>query len=229
MITARSNTKLKNSELVQEFFYEGEEGFIEKVISFNELMMRYGSAVREVKTKFEILNDELSLTRDASPIETIQSRIKKPLSIAKKLKKLGKPATIAAIEENLNDVAGVRVICSFINDIYKIAEMFSRQDDITIIEIKDYIKNPKPNGYRSYHMIIEVPVFFSDGKCPMRVEIQIRTVAMDFWASLEHQIRYKKDGTDLKDIIEDLKECADIIAHTDTRMLEIKKRIESRV
>lgn len=194
---------------------------------FDILMMRYESAIREVRTKLEILNDELSLVGDNSPISSISSRRKKPLSIYEKLIKQDNEITLDSIEENLNDVAGIRVICSFVDDIYKVARMLVQQDDITLIEVKDYIKGPKPNGYRSYHMIVEVPVFFATEKRPMRVEVQIRTVAMDFWASLEHQMRYKKDIPQYKteEIAKELKACADTIADTDMRMLAIREKI----
>ena len=204
----------KNLELLRQFR------------EFNRLMMRYRSAIREVTTKLEVLNDELSLEGDRNPIESIQSRIKKPESIAEKLQKMGKELTIESIEENLNDVAGIRVICPFIEDIYKVADMLTRQDDIHIVRVKDYIRNPKENGYRSYHLIVEVPVFFSECKKPMRVEVQIRTVAMNFWASLEHQMRYKKHIPNHEEITRELKECADNITRTDERMQSIKRTIE---
>lgn len=204
----------KNLELLRQFR------------EFNRLMMRYRSAIREVTTKLEVLNDELSLEGDRNPIESIQSRIKKPESIAEKLQKMGKELTIESIEENLNDVAGIRVICPFIEDIYKVADMLTRQDDIRIVRVKDYIRNPKENGYRSYHLIVEVPVFFSECKKPMRVEVQIRTVAMNFWASLEHQMRYKKHIPNQEEITRELKECADTITRTDERMQSIKRTIE---
>ena len=136
----------------------------------------------------------------------------------------GFPVSLESIEENLNDVAGIRVICSFLDDIYNVADMLKAQDDLKVIQIKDYIKNPKPNGYRSYHMIVEVPVFFSNEKRPMRVEIQIRTVAMDFWATLEHRIKYKQDIPNQDEIIEELKQCADTISQTDERMLSIREK-----
>ena len=149
------------------------------------------------------------------------------MSIYEKLMRQGNDITLESIEENLNDVAGIRVICPFVDDIYKVASMLVAQDDIALIRVKDYIRTPKENGYRSYHMILEVPVFFSNEKRPMRVEVQIRTVAMDFWASLEHKMRYKKDlSQQAKDAINvDLKECADTIAETDMRMLGIRERI----
>ncbi|MBY0758675.1 GTP pyrophosphokinase family protein [Sellimonas caecigallum] len=222
-------TKEENNqkELVKEFLGgENEEETVERLMSFNTLMMRYRSAIREVTTKLQVLDDELSLYGDRNPIESIQSRIKKPVSIAEKLGRMGLPVTVEAIEKNLNDVAGIRVICPFIDDIYKVANMLTCQDDITVVAVKDYIKNPKPNGYRSYHMIVEIPVFFSDCKKPMRVEVQIRTVAMDFWASLEHQIKYKKNVPEHDTLIQELKECAETIAATDEKMQNLRRRIE---
>ena len=213
-------------ELIGDFL-GGEGSTFEKVNRFMELMTRYDCAIREVRTKFEVLNEELSYKAGRNPIESITSRVKKPVSIVGKLKRLGKPITIEAISEYLNDVAGIRVICPFIDDIYKGAEMLAVQDDITVVQVKDYIRKPKPNGYRSYHMIVEIPVFFSEGKRMMRVEIQLRTVAMDFWASLEHQMKYKKESADRPEIAAELKSCAETIAATDARMLGIRKRIES--
>lgn len=189
------------------------------------LLMRYESAIREVRTKLEILNDELSLLGHQNPINSILSRRKKTLSIFEKLERQGDELTLSSIQENLNDVAGIRVICGFIDDIYKVAKMLARQDDVRLIQVKDYIKNPKPNGYRSYHMIIEVPVFFSNEKLPMRVEVQIRTVAMNYWASLEHKMKYKQDIENAGEIMDMLKECADTIAETDKKMLTIREMI----
>lgn len=190
------------------------------------LMMRYDSAIREVATKLEILNNELSLVRDESPISSIQSRRKKDSSIFEKLMRQGNEISLISIEENLNDVAGIRVICSFVDDIYRVAQMLARQDDIKVVMVKDYIKKPKPNGYRSYHMIVEIPVFFSNEKRPMRVEVQIRTVAMNFWASLEHQIKYKHNVKEAERIGRDLKDCADTIANTDIRMQRIREALK---
>lgn len=196
----------------------------EMLENYDILMMRYDSALREVRTKLEILNDELSLTQQ-SPISAISSRRKRTESIFEKLKRQNDPLTLESIEENLNDVAGIRVICSFVDDIYKVAKMLGQQDDINVIVIKDYIKNPKPNGYRSYHMILEVPVFFSNEKRPMRVEVQIRTVAMDFWASLDHKMKYKQDIENADEIVKELKACADTIAETDQKMMYIREKI----
>ncbi len=192
---------------------------------FEEVLMMYGCAVREVRTKLEVLNDELSVRYNRNPIEFIKTRIKKPLSIVNKMKKRGLEISIDSMMENLNDVAGVRVICCFIDDIYDVTRWLASQDDIRLLQVKDYIKNPKPNGYRSLHLIVEIPVFFSKGKQLMRVEVQIRTIAMDFWASLDHQLRYKKDVPDSEKIMEELKECADVIAETDSRMQKIREKI----
>lgn len=197
----------------------------EQAMQFQELMMMYNCAIREVKTKLEVLNDELSIRNKRNPIDFIKSRVKNPVSIANKLIRKGLDINLKSIVDNLNDVAGVRVVCPFIDDIYDVAHMLSIQDDIKIIEIKDYIKNPKPNGYRSYHMIIEIPVFFSDRKLPMRLEIQIRTIAMDFWASLEHELKYKKDMDESEEIANELEECANVINKTDEKMLQIRNRI----
>ncbi len=206
----------ENAEKIQEFF--DNQG------KFAELMMYYRCAIREVTTKFEVLNDEFSTRYQRNPIEYITSRIKKPGSIIEKLGRKGLAMEYDSLQE-LNDIAGVRVICSFIDDIYHVAGLISRQDDIRILEIKDYIKNPKPNGYRSYHMIVEVPVFFSDSTKMMRVEVQIRTIAMDFWSSLEHELKYKKEVEDSEAIIQELKLCADKIRETDEQMLQIRRRI----
>ena len=218
--------KAETEQLLREII-GGDESSLDKMQKFQELMMRYNAAIREERTKFEVLNDEFSFRNSRNPIESITSRIKKPVSIAEKLRRMGCPLTLKSVSENLNDIAGIRVICSFIDDIYMVAELLARQDDITVVRVKDYIQKPKPNGYRSYHMIVEVPVFFSDGKRPMRVEIQLRTVAMDFWASLEHQMKYKQDSADRPEIAAELKSCAETIAATDARMLGIRRRIEA--
>lgn len=204
------------------------EGAFEEIVNFRELMVMYNSAIREITTKLEILNDELSLDNRNNPIQFIKSRVKKPLSILDKLQRMEKEINVESIMNSLNDVAGIRVICSFIDDVYKIADMLVKQDDINFIEAKDYIKNPKANGYRSYHLIIEVPVFFSDKKQPVRVEVQIRTVAMDFWASLEHQLKYKNELADSQLIEKKLKECANTIANTDLEMMNIRNEIQGK-
>ncbi|MEY8367285.1 GTP pyrophosphokinase family protein [Anaerovoracaceae bacterium 42-11] len=214
----------ENTKVLMDELLAAHDGDPKKVLQeYDILMMRYDSAIREVRTKLQILNDELSLAQQ-SPISSISSRRKKTFSILEKLQRQGFPVSLESIEENLNDVAGIRVICSFLDDIYNVADMLKAQDDLKVIQIKDYIKNPKPNGYRSYHMIVEVPVFFSNEKRPMRVEIQIRTVAMDFWATLEHRIKYKQDIPNQDEIIEELKQCADTISQTDERMLSIREK-----
>ena len=221
----RAINEEKTKELMQELLPDDPQETLKILEEFDVLMMRYDSAIREVRTKLEILNDELSLLAEQSPISSVSSRRKKPFSILEKLKRQGDAISLGSIQENLNDVAGIRVICSFVDDIYKVARMLVQQDDIKLIRVKDYIQNPKPNGYRSYHMIVEVPLFFSNEKRPMRVEVQIRTVAMDFWASLEHQMKYKQDIDNADEIMTELKECADTIAETDMKMLKIREKI----
>ena len=188
---------------------------------FEELMMMYSSAIREVRTKLEVLNDEFKVRRRHNPIQYIKHRVKKPASIYEKLNRRGFPVTLESIEENLHDVAGVRVVCGYIQDIYKVKEMLISQDDVTVLLVKDYIKEPKENGYRSLHLVIEIPVFFSNECKPMKVEVQFRTIAMDNWASLEHQIHYKTDGEVPQEIIQELRECSDALADTDRRMQRI--------
>lgn len=222
-----------NGELVQSAVnapnaIEIPENFLNEAKRFQELIMMYSCAIREVKTKLEILNDDLAVRNQRNPIQMIKSRVKKPGSIIEKLQRRGYPITIQSVYDNLYDVAGIRVICSFVDDIYQVAEMLARQDDVTVLTVKDYIRCPKDNGYRSYHMIIEVPVYFSDRKEKMRVEVQIRTIAMDFWASLDHQMKYKKDLEDSTEISEELKECAEIIAQTDLKMLSIRRKIDEK-
>lgn len=197
---------------------------------FIEAMMQYSCAIREVRTKLEVLNMQMSVQYSRNPIEIIKYRVKKADSIIAKLKKRGLPVTVESMNKNLDDIAGIRVICSFIDDIYEISRMLARQDDVKVLTVKDYIRSPKDNGYRSYHMIVEIPVFFSNFKKKMRVEVQIRTIAMDFWASLEHELKYKKqlDEMDSQEIENDLKECAETIAQTDWRMLDIRQKLEEK-
>lgn len=197
--------------------------------AFLEMQMMYSCAIREVRTKAEVLNDEMSVRYHRNPISSISSRVKKPESIIQKLHKKGLPFTVEAVMANLSDVAGVRIICEFVDDIYTVANLIAMQDDLRVVKIKDYIRNPKPNGYRSYHMIVEIPVFFSKGKTPMRVEIQIRTIAMDFWASLDHELKYKKniDPDTEETIATELKACAERISETDTIMQQIRIKLDS--
>ncbi len=195
---------------------------------YKELMASYKCAMMEVETKFRVLNEELSLEYDRNPIETIKTRLKSVESIGDKLMALNAPITVESIEHNLHDAAGVRIICGFPSDIYTLADAFLNQDDITLIEKKDYIANPKPNGYRSLHLIVEIPIFLHDEKKMMKVEVQFRTISMDWWASLEHKIRYKKDVRIPDGVVEELKECAEAAAVLDNRMETIQKRIYSR-
>lgn len=189
-------------------------------------MFLYNAALKEVGTKIEILNEEFLNVHNYNPIEHIKSRVKSPDSIVRKLKRNGYEVTIENMVKHLNDIAGIRIICSFTSDIYMIAEMISNQSDITVIQIKDYIANPKENGYKSYHLVVSVPIFLSDGPVDVKVEIQIRTIAMDFWASLEHKIYYKFEGNAPLDIRTDLKQCADIVAMLDARMLSLNEMIK---
>ncbi|MDY4575967.1 MAG: GTP pyrophosphokinase family protein [Intestinibacter sp.] len=202
----------------------------DNMMPLKKLMTYYRCAIMEVETKFKVLNQEFSLEYDRNPIETIKTRLKSTESIIKKLAKNDLPLTVESIEANLNDVAGVRVVCSFIEDIYLLADCLLQQDDIKLIQVKDYIKNPKPNGYRSLHLIIEVPIFLKDEKKNMRVEVQLRTIAMDFWASLDHKLSYKKDipKEEAELLRQELLECAEISANLDVRMEEIKNRIVNK-
>ena len=194
--------------------------------SFDRMMLEYGAAIMEVETRLKSLNAEFSQEYNRNPFESIKSRLKTPESIYEKLERKGYPATVENIRERLMDVAGVRVICSFPDDIYRLAELFTRQDDIVLLREKDYIKHPKLNGYRSLHLILSVPIFLSGGKKNMNVEMQFRTIAMDFWASLEHKLKYKKDVDDADEIVSQLKACADSIETLDYQMQEIRNRID---
>ena len=216
-----------DTSLLNQIYIPADAGhvFIDQETEFRQMMMMYSCAIKEIKTKLQVLNDELSIKRQRNPIEFIKTRVKQPDSIASKLRRKGYPVTVQSVFENLSDVAGVRVICAFIDDIYKVADMLTAQDDIELIKRKDYIKNPKMNGYRSLHLSIEVPVFFSDHKEQIRVEVQIRTIAMDFWASLEHQLKYKKDIDDAESIMYELRACADVINRTDYHMQSLRDRI----
>lgn len=197
---------------------------------FDLLMSYYECAIMEIETKFRVLNHELSLEYDNNPIESIKTRVKSYDSILKKIRRKNIPLNLQAIEENLKDIAGVRVICSFPDDIYKLAESFLKQDDIKLIERKDYIKNPKPSGYRSLHLIVQVPIFLQNEKKMVNVEVQFRTIAMDFWASLDHKMRYKKELPDeeVEILQEELYDCAEQSAALDERMQRIRDRITQK-
>ena len=195
--------------------------------SWTEVILIYNSALKQISTKLEILNDEFQHVHRYNPIEHIKSRIKSSESIVKKLRRNNLESTIENMVEYVNDIAGIRVICSFSSDIYRIAEMIGNQNDIKVLAIKDYIKTPKPSGYRSYHMLITVPVYLSDRIVHAKVEVQIRTVAMDFWASLEHKINYKFEGDVPQNIKDELVECAQMITAVDNRMLRLNEEIQN--
>lgn len=191
---------------------------------FDTLMSYYQCAIMEVETKFKVLSEEYSLEYDRNPIENIKSRVKSFDSLLKKIRRKNIPLTMTAIEENIQDIAGVRVICSFPDDIYRLADCLLSQDDIILLEKKDYIKNPKPSGYRSLHLIIQTPIFLQEGKRMVTVEVQLRTIAMDFWASLEHKLRYKKNISEEQSafLAEEMSQCAEISASLDERMQKVK-------
>ncbi|WP_081830049.1 GTP pyrophosphokinase [Butyrivibrio sp. NC2002] len=198
-----------------------------QVQQFQIMMMKYDCALTEVRTKLEVLNKELSLKNNRNPFESIKSRVKTPVSIYEKLKRKGIPFSLENIEEHISDIAGVRAICSFVDDIYMLADCLKKQDDVNVLVEKDYISIPKDSGYRSLHLIIEVPIFLTDEKEMMKVEVQFRTIAMDFWASLEHKMKYKKDIENAELISEDLKFSADLINQLDRRMQQIRERIDA--
>ena len=215
-----------DTELIKKIFGdEFSEDTIRKTYSFAKLMSYYSCAMMEIETKFKVLNEEFSLRFDRQPISSIKSRLKNPISIRNKMLVNNYPLSVESIERNLNDVAGIRVICSFVNDVYMLAEALKKQDDIQIIEEKDYIAYPKENGYRSLHLIVAVPIFLQQEKRVMRAEIQLRTIAMDSWASLEHQLRYKKGFDFSVDMAEELKKCADLSADLDNRMNALRKKV----
>lgn len=220
-IEARKDELIRRSLLSEEFL----EMIQKNKRPFDLLMSYYQCAVMEIETKFRVLNQEYSLEYDKNPIEGIKTRIKSYDSIVRKIRRKNIPMSLTAIEENIKDIAGVRVICSFPEDIYELADSFLRQDDIVLIEKKDYIKNPKPSGYRSLHLIVQVPIFLQKNKKMVNVEVQFRTIAMDFWASLEHKIYYKFEGNAPDYISRDLKECADMVATLDDKMLQLNEAI----
>ncbi|WP_081846588.1 GTP pyrophosphokinase [Butyrivibrio sp. AE3004] len=198
-----------------------------QVQEFQIMMMKYDCALSEVRTKLEVLNKELSLKNNRNPFESIKSRIKTPVSIYEKLNRKGIPFSIENIESNISDIAGCRAICSFVDDIYMLAECLKKQDDVNVLVEKDYIATPKDSGYRSLHLIIETPIFLTEMKEWTKVEVQFRTIAMDFWASLEHKMKYKKDIENAELISEDLKFSADLINQLDRRMQQIRERIDA--
>ena len=228
---------------VEEFFKQEEERFIrdnlmsdevldfirENTLPFNQLMAYYRCAIMEVETKFKVLNEQFSLQYDRNPIESIKTRIKSTEGIIKKANRKKIPFTMQAIEENIRDIAGIRVICSFSEDIYMLADCLLKQDDIRLVEMKDYIKHPKESGYRSLHVIIEIPIFLQSEKRYMKVEVQLRTIAMDFWASLEHKIHYKFEGNAPEHIKKELVECAMMVSDLDARMLSLNEEVQELI
>ena len=220
-IEQRKERFVRNSLMSDEFldFVNKNMKPIEKQMSY------YQCAIMEVETKFKVLNEQYSLEYDRNPIEDIKSRVKSMESLIKKIRKKDIPLTLSSIEENIHDIAGVRVICSFPDDIYMLADCLLSQDDITLLEKKDYIKNPKPGGYRSLHLIVSVPIFLQDGKRNMTVEVQLRTIAMDFWASLEHKIYYKFEGNAPDYLEQELKACADMADMLDNKMFSLNQAI----
>lgn len=200
---------------------------VKDIYKFKRMMLLYNSAIKEINTKIEILNDDFKLIHQYNPIEYTKSRLKSPESIVDKLKRKGYNLSMEVIESQLNDIAGIRIICSFTSDIYNLANMIAKQNDIKVKSVKDYIANPKPNGYRSYHMLVEIPIFLTDKVENVKVEIQIRTIAMDFWASLEHKIYYKFNRKSPAHITEDLKDCAEMIHALDAKMLAINNEVNS--
>ena len=203
-----------------------DEALKEDVDSWETLMFLYNSALKEVGTKLDILNDEFVHIHKYNPIEYIKKRIKTPESIVKKLKRDGHESSIENMLAYVNDIAGIRIVCSFTSDIYRIAGMIGNQNDLTVVSIKDYIKHPKASGYKSFHMHVTVPIFLSDRVVDAKVEIQIRTIAMDFWASLEHKLKYKQDVDNTEEIVRQLKNCADSIEALDYEMQDIRNKID---
>ena len=199
---------------------------MDQMYKFIELEHLYDSAIREVKTKLEILDSEFRTKYSYNPIHHIEDRLKSPESMFKKLQRNNLPFTVEAVRENLFDIAGVRVICNYIEDIYQVADLLTAQDDVTLIKRKDYIANPKANGYRSLHLVIETPVYLSEQKELVNVEVQIRTIAMDFWASLEHELKYKTDTEVSAELAEQLRICAETIAQTDLKMQQIYRTLK---
>ena len=224
------DTKLNNMSLNNDLDIERQQiatAILSNRQRLDAMMSRYKCAVMEVETKFKVLNEQFSLEYDRNPIEAIKSRVKSIDSIIEKIQRKNIKPTLESVEENISDIAGVRVICSFREDIYYLAKCFLNQDDIKLVEIKDYIKKPKEGGYRSLHLIVQVPIFLQNEKRNVKVEVQLRTIAMDFWASLEHKLRYKKEinPADAEELAKDLKDCAEASMLLDIRMEEIKNRI----
>ncbi|MED9959564.1 MAG: GTP pyrophosphokinase family protein [Christensenellales bacterium] len=200
---------------------------LEAMVGYKDLRMMYSCALKEVRTKFEVLNMEFNVRHRRNPISSINTRLKSNQSIMEKMRRRSVPFSLENLQKHIQDVAGVRVICSYVDDIYLLSEALLRQDDIALLARKDYIRHPKPNGYRSLHLIVRVPVFFADQKRELPVEVQIRTIAMDFWASLEHQMKYKQNIPEQEAIVEQLRLCAQRVSELDEEMMSIRSRIEA--
>ena len=200
---------------------------IKKANDWDTVIFLYKSALKEMRTKIDILNDEFQHFHRYNPIEHIKSRIKTPESIVKKLKRCGHESSVENMVRYINDIAGIRITCSFTSDIYRLSEMLTSRDDITILSVKDYIRHPKESGYQSYHLLVSVPIFSSDENVNTKVEIQIRTVAQDFWATLEHKMYYKFEGNAPSHISKELRECAEIVSQLDQKMLQLNTEIQS--
>ena len=193
---------------------------------FTNLMTLYRCAIMEIETKLNVLNEEFSLQYDRNPFESIESRLKSPTSIVEKMMTKGMEINVENMEGEIFDIAGIRVVCSFKEDIYKLADLLVQQDDILLLARKDYIANPKPNGYRSFHIIVDIPIFLSEGKKHMKGEVQFRTIAMDFWASVDHKLKYKKELKHPEEVVARLKKCADNLAEMDDEMEEIRQSLD---
>ena len=225
----RITERVKDSRLMDNFL--SNEKFMDRISKhlepIEQMNAYYRCAIMEIETKFKVLSEQFSLKYDRNPIETIKSRLKSQESILKKMSRKGIPMTLENMEREIDDIAGVRVICSFVEDVYMLADCLLQQDDITLLEKKDYIKNPKDSGYRSLHLIVQVPIFLQNEKRPMKVEVQIRTLAMDLWASQEHKLRYKKSipENEEESISNELAECAQILSSVDARMQALRTKL----
>jgi putative GTP pyrophosphokinase len=195
---------------------------------FADAMTLYRCAIMEVQTKLNVLNEEFSLQYDRNPFESIESRLKSPTSIVEKMLSKGLDINVENMEGEIFDIAGIRVVCSFREDIYKLSDLLVQQDDILLLARKDYIENPKANGYRSFHIIVDIPIFLSDGKKHMKVEVQFRTIAMDFWASVDHKLKYKKELAHPEEVVARLKKCADTLSELDEEMEAIRQSLDKR-